>query len=62
MTNVVNLNKFRKEKLRREKSKKADENRHKFGRTKSEKSEDDQQRKKTIDVIDAHKLDDDQES
>jgi len=37
MGNVVNLGKFRKEKAKSEKERKAAENRRKFGRTKAEK-------------------------
>lgn len=40
MSEIVNFNKFRKEKARADKKARADENAVKFGRTKAEKSRD----------------------
>lgn len=59
MNNVVNLNKFRKEKQQNEKAQQADESRRKFGRTKAEKTNDDQNRNQFEKSSDGHKLDDD---
>lgn len=46
MGNVVNLNKFRKRKLKAEAAKKADTNRRLHGRTKLERARDDHEKKR----------------
>ena len=52
--NVVNLNRFRKQKQRAEKEKRAAENREKFGRAKTEKETDAADRKRLRDHLDKH--------
>lgn len=56
MTEVINLNKKRKAKLRLEKEKKASENRIKFGRTKQEKQLDKKENERSKRHLDGHKL------
>lgn len=56
MSNVINLNKFRKKKERAADKKCAEENRAKFGRTKTEKKKDKQANKKLQDHVDAHAI------
>lgn len=46
MTNVVNLNRFRKKKAKEEKEKKAELNRRLHGRTKAERAKDDFEKEK----------------
>ena len=52
---LVNLNKARKEKLRAEKRKKADENAVKFGRAKAERAADDTAKTRADTHLDNHK-------
>lgn len=59
MSNVVNLNRFRKQKQRAEQEKTADENRVKYGRRKGDIVADETESKKREDFIDGHKRDDD---
>ena len=58
MSNVTNLNKFRKQKVRAGKKARADENAVKFGRTKAEKQRDKAEADKAVRHIDSHKRDD----
>ena len=58
MTDIVNLNQFRKKKKRADDEKRAEENRVKFGRTKAEKVRDAAERRKSDDHLDGSKLDD----
>lgn len=59
MSNIINLNRFRKQKQRAEKEKTADENRVKYGRRKGDVVADDAEAKKQDDFIDGCKRDDD---
>ena len=58
MNNVINLNKFRKKKRREVTEKKANENRVRFGRSKTEKKNDQSDQKKSSQHLDAHKVED----
>ena len=58
MAEIVNLNKFRKQKSRQASKRQADENAVKFGQTKSDKDRDAEALRKLTDLIDQHKLDD----
>jgi Domain of unknown function (DUF4169) len=60
MSNVVNLNHFRKQKKRAEAEQSADENRSKFGRTKSEKVKEANEAEDASRHLDNHKLEDDE--
>ena len=57
MTDIVNLNRFRKKKSRAEKEKSAEENRLKFGRTKAEKNKKDAEQAMLDRRLDGHELD-----
>ena len=57
MAEIINLNRARKTKTRSEKRKTADQNAHKFGRTKDEKKRDDLIAAKAADHVDQHKRD-----
>lgn len=52
--NVINLNRFRKQKKRAEAELHAAENREKFGRTKAEKESDADRRRRLDDHLDQH--------
>lgn len=56
MTNVTNLNRFRKSKTRTEKQKQAEENRASFGRTKTQKLMSKIRETKAHNHLDGHKL------
>ncbi|WP_090059171.1 DUF4169 family protein [Celeribacter neptunius] len=58
MSNVTNLNQFRKQKARAEKRTRGDENAVSFGRTKAQKLLEEAQRAKAKAELDAHKKDD----
>lgn len=58
MADVVNLNQFRKAKARTDKSKQAQDNRSKFGRTKADKAKDEKARTKQSDVLDGKEITD----
>ncbi len=60
MSNVINLNRFRKAKKRAEAKQSAEENRSKFGRTKSEKAKAASEAEDASRHIDGHKLEDDE--
>lgn len=55
MSNVTNLNQFRKQKTRAEARKQADENAVKFGRTKAQKDLEKAAAKKARDTLGGHK-------
>lgn len=57
MAEIINLNRTRKTKTRAEKRKIADQNAHKFGRTKGEKKRDVVIAAKVKDHVDQHKRD-----
>lgn len=59
MTNVVNLNRFRKQKKRTEDAKNAEENRVKHGRRKGDVVMEKAESKKQDERLDGHKRDDD---
>ncbi|MEO6418018.1 MAG: DUF4169 family protein [Polyangiaceae bacterium] len=56
MTNVVNLNKFRKRKAKAEAVKRADTNRRLHGRTKSERAEDELRKRQLDAKVDGARL------
>ncbi|WP_169568063.1 DUF4169 family protein [Sneathiella limimaris] len=56
MGDVVNLNKFRKAKAKTDKEQQASENRHKFGRTKQEKSLEKQEQDRQKSSLDGKQL------
>ena len=58
MTDVVNLNRFRKKKARAGKEKRSEENRAKFGRTKAEKQKTQAEGAKLARHLDGHTADD----
>lgn len=58
MADVVNLNQFRKAKARTDKSKQAQDNRSKFGRTKADKAKDAKARTKQSDALDGKEITD----
>ena len=58
MAKVVNLSRVRKSRARDEKSRSADANAVKFGRTKGEKARDKLTEKQTARIVDQHRLDD----
>lgn len=59
MSNVVNLNKFRKKKKRAETEQRASENCKKFGRTKAEKAREKLENRKPFKNLDASRLEND---
>lgn len=60
MSNIINLNHFRKAKKRGEEVQNAAENRSKFGRKKPEKAKDASEAEEASRHIDGHKLEDDE--
>ncbi|MEO1251579.1 MAG: DUF4169 family protein [Pseudomonadota bacterium] len=60
MSNIVNLNRFRKKKERAEKEREAEENRAKHGRRKGEIAAEKAKKKKQNDFLDGHRQDDDE--
>jgi Domain of unknown function (DUF4169) len=62
MSNLVNLNKFRKKKQRANKEQQAEENRVTFGRTLEQKKKHNIENAKTQQALDGHKLDEDKPS
>ena len=62
MADIVNLNRFRKERARDDKAARAEENRAKFGRTKSEKQKAALEREKDAATLDGAKRDPDPSS
>jgi len=61
MTNVTNLNRFRKSRTRSERQKQAEENRVRFGRTKAEKLISEARKTTAENHLDGHKLEKDDE-
>jgi len=57
MTDIINLNKMRKEKARGEKDAQAAQNRRKFGRTKEEKQREQLLAERAKKHMDGHKID-----
>ena len=57
MSEIVNLNRFRKAKERAEKADRAAANRAKFGRNKAEKARDAEENQKRSDLLDGAKTD-----
>lgn len=57
MGDVVNLKRFKKRTERQQSEKKAEANRTRFGRTKSERSIDEQRASRANDLLDQHRLD-----
>jgi hypothetical protein len=56
LSNVINLNKYRKAKAKLAREKKADANRRLHGRTKAERARDDLQKKQLTRAVDGAKL------
>ncbi len=57
MGDVVNLKRFRKRAEREQSAKQADANRARFGRTKSERTQEEQRSTRANDVLDQHRID-----
>ena len=57
MGDVVNLKRFKRRIERDQSAKKADANRVRFGRTKSERVVDERRAKRTDDLLDQHRID-----
>jgi hypothetical protein len=57
MGEVVNLKRFRKRAEREQSAKQADANRTRFGRTKSERAQDEQRSKRASELLDQHRID-----
>ena len=57
MGDVVNLKRFKKRNEREQSAKQADANRARFGRTKSERTLDEQRASRANDVLDQHRID-----
>ena len=57
MGDVVNLNRFKKRVVRQQSVKLAEENRARFGRTKSERAIEEHQAKRESDLLDNHRID-----
>lgn len=58
MGDVVNLNRFRKRTAKETAAKEAEANRARFGRNKSERASEQQQRERARSLLDQHRLDD----
>ena len=57
MGDVVNLKRFKKRNAREQSARQADANRALFGRTKSERTLDEQRKDRASDLLDQHKID-----
>jgi hypothetical protein len=57
MGEVVNLKRFRKRAEREQSAKQADANRTRFGRTKSERAQEEQRSKRASELLDQHRID-----
>ena len=57
MGDVVNLKRFKKRTEREQSAKKAEANRARFGRTKSERVSDELRAERTSDLLDQHRID-----
>jgi hypothetical protein len=62
MGDVVNLKRFRKRTEREQSAKQADANRTRFGRTKSERVLDERRTNRANDLLDQHRIDDEDAS
>ena len=62
MAEVVNLKRFKKRTERESSAKQAEVNRARFGRTKSERALDDARATRANDLLDAHRIDDEDAS
>jgi hypothetical protein len=62
MGDVVNLKRFRKRAERAQSAKQAEANRTRFGRTKSERVVDERRSKRASDLLDQHRVDDEDAS
>ncbi len=62
MGDVINLKRFKKRAVRDQSAKQADANRVRFGRTKSERALDQQRASRANDVLDQHRIDDEDAS
>ena len=58
MADVVNLKRYKKRNEREQSAKQADANRARFGRTKSERTLDEQRKDRASDLLDQHRIDD----
>ncbi len=58
MTEIINLRQHRKAKARQQQTKQADENRHLYGRTKTEKQQQKLEKERFTKHVDGHKLED----
>ncbi|MES2168310.1 MAG: DUF4169 family protein [Pseudomonadota bacterium] len=58
MGDLVNLKQIKKRIAREEADKQAETNRIRFGRTKGERSRDEQQAQRASDILDQHRIDD----
>ena len=56
MSEVINFRKARKQVIREQESKRADENRVRFGRTKEERHKQDAENEKATRILDQHRL------
>jgi hypothetical protein len=56
MGEVVNLKKYKKRTKREQSAKRADANRARFGRTKSERAQDEQRADRANDLLDQHRI------
>jgi hypothetical protein len=57
MADLVNLKRFKKRSEREQSARQADANRARFGRTKSERVQDELREKRAHDVLDQHRID-----
>jgi len=62
MGDVINLKRFRKRTERKQSAKQADANRTRFGRTKSERMLDERRANRANDLLDQHRIDDEDAS
>jgi hypothetical protein len=62
MGDVVNLKRFKKRTEREQSAKQADANRARFGRTKSERALDERRTTRASDLLDQHRIDDEDAS
>ena len=62
MGDVVNLKRFRKRTEREQSAKQADANRTRFGRTKSERTLDERRTNRANDLLDQHRIEDEDAS
>ena len=58
MGDVVNLKRFKKRNEREQSAMQADANRARFGRTKAERTRDENQKNRASEILDQHRIDD----